>query len=136
MSAVPHLPIELWELIICHGRLCFAPYLRLSSRELAARKIQRAARVASLFRVRGPWNEGMHVRVYRPNVRKWLFGRIACLKFDNMSPPENWAVVVMFNVPGPKLLIFLQANRHPPLRRVDANITEPVLMTGRVNIPN
>ena len=95
---IPELPKEIWELILEHRGLFFAPYLRISVRDMAARKIQQATRTMQLLRVCSPWKEGMYVRVYRPNVKQWMIGRIACLKFDNMTPPENWAVVVMFTV--------------------------------------
>ena len=128
MAGIPCLPEEVWEIILSYTNLKFAPYLRISARDLAAKKIQRATRNASIYRVFPPWKEGMYVRVYRTTFKKWMIGRVACLKFDNMTPPENWAVVVMFRQPGPKLLIFLQETRHPPLRTVETS--QPIPMIG------
>lgn len=130
----PELPVELWRLILSYRGLFFAPYLRISLKDLAIKKIQHAARIASSFRARSPWKDGMCVRVYRPNAKKWLFGRIACFKFDKMTPSENWAVVVMFTEPGPKLLIFIRPNLHPPLRCVTTNITESLVMAGHKSV--
>lgn len=112
---IPYLPLEIWEIILSYGGLFFAPYLRLSCKEIAAKKIQDATRYMASFRVSKPWKEGLYVRVYRRITRKWLIGRILCLRFDNTAVSEHWAIVVVFAGGGPRLLIFL-ADGHPPVR--------------------
>lgn len=110
---MPELPDELWQMIFERGApLRLARYLRLCPRDLAARRLQAAYRLAR--RVRPPWREGERVRVFRPRRGEWVSGELVVL--PALAPPHGWAVSVLYRDERPSLLIFLDPARPPPLR--------------------